>query len=136
MIVAIHVCVCVFCQHDCSPIPNIRISSVLSPLLFLPSSLYLLFPFPDPHSVPNALLVFAGTNATLSDYFLLALQNGHISVVFNNFGGLQGFTTSGNSTEVYSDAEMHQLRLHFLERTLELVIDNHERIHITSKSTL
>ena len=42
---------------------------------------------------------------------------------------------SGISTEVYNDAEMHQLRLHFLERTLELVIDNHERIHLTSKST-
>lgn len=87
--------------------------------------------------MPNALLLFAGENTVLgvgSDYFLLALRNGHISVAFNNNGGLQVFTESGTSTGVYNDAEIHQLILSFQERTLEVVVDSNERIQLTSKN--
>lgn len=91
---------------------------------------------PHPRSVPNALLAFAGANTTLgvgSDYFLLALRNGHLSVAFNNIGGLQAYTKSGTSTGVYNDAEIHQLILSFQERTLDVVVDSNERIRLTSK---
>lgn len=87
--------------------------------------------------MPNALLLFAGANTALgvgSDYFLLALRNGHLSVAFNNNGGLQVFTESGTSTGVYNDAEIHQLILSFQERNLEVVVDSNERIQLRSKN--
>lgn len=86
--------------------------------------------------MPNALLAFAGANTTLgvgSDYFLLGLRNGHLSVAFNNIGGLQVYTESGTSTGVYNDAEIHQLILSFQERTLDVVVDSNEHIRLTSK---
>ena len=121
--------------------------SFLLPFSFFPSFLPLMSStptprgspshlLPHPHSVPNALLAFAGANTTLgvgSDYFLLALQNGHLSVAFNNIGGLQVYTESGTSTGVYNDAEIHQLILSFQERTLDVVVDSNEHIRLTSK---
>ena len=136
----------------CSYVPPFLFYSILP---FLPSSLFLFFflsllssshvlpppPLPlhlllHPRSVPNALLAFAGANTTLgvgSDYFLLALRNGHLSVAFNNIGGLQVYTKSGTSTGVYNDAEIHQLILSFQERNLDVVVDSNERIRLTSK---
>ena len=81
----------------------------------------------------DALLVYVREDIDVgSDFLFINLQAGRVVMTFNNLGGfLENMVASSINT--YSDAEIHQIRLLFQDRVLEMLIDNTERVTLICK---
>lgn len=74
----------------------------------------------------NGLLLLTG-GASLDDFLLIFLDNGQVSLFFNNFGGMQNAMT----TSTYNDGESHTLQFTHQARVISFVIDGLEQPAIT-----
>lgn len=99
-------------------------------LLTLKSSCYAIFCC----SVSDAILLFtAEVNNPIGagyDFLYLGVEGGHLVVKFNTFGGLEGFTITGTSNVRVNDTELHQVQVLFRSRTVDLLVDNSDRVTV------
>ena len=89
-----------------------------------------------PCSVTDALIAYVREDFPFdvgSDFFFISLQAGRVVMTFDNQGGLSNSDMVVSSTGTYSDTEIHQIRLLFQDRVLEMLIDNTERVTLTCK---
>ena len=89
-------------------------------------------------SVPDAMLLFtAEVNGSLGvgyDFLYLGIEGGRVVVKFNNFGGLNFTTVSGSSSVSVNDTEIHAVQVLFRSQTVDLLVDNHDRVLVPGKS--
>lgn len=71
---------------------------------------------------PNGLLLLTG-GASFTDFLLIRLTNGRLSLSFENFGGIQDATTSSN----YDDGESHTLQVTHHRRDIIFIVDGREQ---------
>ena len=82
----------------------------------------------------DAVLLFtAEVNGTVGDFLYLGVEGGHVVVKFNNSGGLDFNTVSGSSSVQVNDTEIHAVQVLFRFQTVELLVDNHDRVLIPGK---
>lgn len=88
-------------------------------------------------SVPDAMLLFTaevdGTLGVGYDFLYLGIEGGHVVVKFNNFGGLN-VTVSGSSSVSVNDTKIHAVQVLFRSQTVDLLVDNHDRVLVPGKS--
>lgn len=86
------------------------------------------------YSVSNAVLLFtADVNDQFGigyDFLYLGVEGGHLVVKFNNLGGLEGFTVTGTSNVRVNDTELHQVQVLFRSGTVDLLVDNLDRVTV------
>ena len=81
------------------------------------------------------LLFTAEVNGSLGvgyDFLYLGIEGGLVVVKFNNSGGLN-FTTVSGSVSV-NDTEIHAVQVLFRSQTVDLLVDNHDRVLVPGKS--
>ena len=67
------------------------------------------------------------------DFLYLGLEAGRVVVKFNNFGGLESNTVSMTSSVYVNDTEIHTVQIVFRSMTLELLVDNYDRVSVSGK---
>jgi hypothetical protein len=77
----------------------------------------------------NGLFTYVGERPSSSgvtvngDFILLGLLNGRVYLEFNNIGGLHALSVIHSSSQLYNDAEMHQLNFTFNRGRFMLTVD-------------
>lgn len=64
------------------------------------------------------------------DFLYLGVEGGHLVVKFNNLGGLEASTLTGTSNVRVNDTELHQVQVLFRSGTVDLLVDNSDRITV------
>ena len=78
------------------------------------------------HRNPGGVLVFLSEFASFSvgvDFLLLALDEGQVSLFFNNLRGSPGFTSTARTVATYNDGLMHSVSAEFSQTQLRFVVD-------------
>ncbi len=57
------------------------------------------------------------------DFLLLALDEGQVSLFFNNLRGTPGFTSTARTVATYNDGLMHSVSAEFSQTQLRFVVD-------------